>query len=180
MNKVYFDSNIFITYFSTDRKRYIKSYGEEEVESIEQWFSAMRLGEITVVLSPIVITELKTKIYPEKMKLFDEMFNYRSIDLVDVNKGIAGFASELRRFYLNNPFYINKNDEGSKRNNLTTPDSLHLATAILYKCDQFFTFDDGKSPDGETGAKTIPLLKLEDSVAKYPIKIIKPYRRTFV
>ena len=39
---------------------------------------------------------------------------------------------------------------------LTTPDAIHLATAIAIGCDRFFTFD-GQDPKEKRGRKLLPL-----------------------
>src|SRR5439155_17868067 len=81
-------------------------------------------------------------------------------------RSIAGIAHNIRDFY-------------SKRNDglptVTTPDALHLATAIAFKCDKFCTFDgaDVKRPDKPKRSR--PLLSLGDVVAgQYRLVIVKP------
>ena len=55
-------------------------------------------------------------------------------------------ARDIRVKFLGHP---------SKRK-LSTPDAIHLATAMIYKADQFWTFDDGKK-----NPKYLGLLELD-------------------
>jgi hypothetical protein len=53
--------------------------------------------------------------------------------------------------------------------NLGSPDCVHLATAIIYQADVFYTLDGG----GKRG-KANDLLPLNGNVAGYPLTIRKP------
>jgi hypothetical protein len=52
---------------------------------------------------------------------------------------------------------------------LTTPDAIHLATAIYYGASEFHTFDERDEP-----RRRRALLPLSGNVAGYPLVIIKP------
>src|SRR5277367_6240872 len=60
-------------------------------------------------------------------------FKRRNVVQISVDTRISQRASAIRNYY---------NQRGTK---LTTPDSIHLATAIIYEADEFHTLDgDGK------------------------------------
>ena len=55
---------------------------------------------------------------------------------------------------------------------LATPDALHVATAILYRADEFHTFD-----GGGTG-KSLGLLPFNDNIGGHRLTICKPVATT--
>ena len=59
------------------------------------------------------------------------------------------------------------------RKNLSTPDSIHIATALLYKCYCFLTYDNGKSDKG------IPILTVGEN-GKFANKVIKIQKPTTI
>jgi hypothetical protein len=54
---------------------------------------------------------------------------------------------------------------------LTTPDAIHLATAVIYNCAEFLTFD-GRSE--RKGDKTIGLLWLGNKAGQDDLVIAQP------
>jgi|GEM_PF-1082328 predicted nucleic acid-binding protein len=73
----------------------------------------------------------------------------RDVELLDVTLPITRRATEYRQTY-----------------RLKLPDAVHLATAVLNKCDWFVTFD-GKFPDIE-GMRTFRLEHLQDRSFSLP------------
>ncbi len=74
---------------------------------------------------------------------------------------IAGLAHDLRDYYA-------ANAAAHSGKILSTPDAIHLATAIHYRVDEFHTFDN----DGD--AKHLGLLPLSGNVGGHRLKICKP------
>lgn len=74
---------------------------------------------------------------------------------------IAAVAHDLRDYYSNR-----KAEFGGKT--LSTPDAIHLATAIIYRVSEFHTFDN----DGD--AKSLGLLPLSGDVGGNRLIICKP------
>lgn len=70
-------------------------------------------------------------------------------------------SSAIREYY---------NDATPKRS-ISTPDGIHLATAILYKADEFQTMDGLE----QGGKKLTKLLALNGDVAGYNLSIVQPY-----
>jgi hypothetical protein len=68
---------------------------------------------------------------------------------------------DLRNYYSSRP------DEFDKKT-LSTPDAIHLASAILNRATEFHTFDDGGV------GKSLGLLSLSGNVGGYGLTICKP------
>jgi hypothetical protein len=79
-----------------------------------------------------------------------------------INKG-----SELRDYYQRRRTIVGGPG-------LSTPDSVHLATAILYRVDEFHTFDERDKP-GSLG-----LIPLSGDAAGHSLVICKPRVEQFV
>jgi hypothetical protein len=88
-----------------------------------------------IFTSVITLTEvLPAKLTDDQEEKFHGTFKSSNHILYDVDYAIAKKTRELRNQFLNH--------QSGKI--LSTPDSLHLATAIIYSADELNTFDDGK------------------------------------
>jgi hypothetical protein len=85
----------------------------------------------------------------------------RRITRIGIDSKCASLAHDLRNYYeLKKPAFDGKI--------LSLPDAIHLATAILYRVNEFHTFDN----DGDR--KTLGLLPLTGNVGGNRLTICKP------
>jgi predicted nucleic acid-binding protein len=84
---------------------------------------------------------------------------------VGMDTKVASLAHDIR------DHYMARKDEFSGKT-LSTPDAIHLATAILYRVDEFHTFDSGSS-----SSKTLGLIPLSGNVGGHRLIICKPQAR---
>jgi predicted nucleic acid-binding protein len=121
---------------------------------------AKEVNENRAVLCTSVITNtevLEGKLTSEQIARLQNVFKRRNVVQISVDARISQRASAIRNYY---------NNRGVK---LSTPDSIHLATAIIYQADEFHTLDgDGKRQ------RTNDLLRLNGDVAGYPLHIRVP------
>ena len=97
---------------------------------------------------------------------FETLFNefMKRVDRVNVDPKVALLAHDIRNHY------ATKSDEfGGKT--ISTPDAIHLATAIFYRADEFHTFDEGGS------GKSLGLIPLSNNVGGHRLIICKPEAR---
>ena len=94
---------------------------------------------------------------------FDTLFSdlLKRINRVSMDIKVAAIAHDLRNYYSTRQAEL-----GNKT--LSTPDAIHLATAILYRADEFHTFDEHGSN------KNLGLIPLSGNVAGNGIIICKP------
>jgi hypothetical protein len=78
---------------------------------------------------------------------------------------IASLAHDIRDHYM-----VRKDEFDGKT--LSTPDAIHLATAVLYRVDEFHTFDGGGS-----SSKSLGLIPLSGDVGGHKLMICKPQAR---
>lgn len=100
----------------------------------------------------------------QKEKL-DGLFKRRNFRLIQVNRSVAAYAHDIREHF-----------RPKARDDLptvSTPDALHLATAIYMNgCREFYTFD-GKDVHGKDGKRG--LLPLNDFMqSRYGVTVAKP------
>lgn len=156
----YWDSCIPIAWLQNE----VNAYGSEGIDGIAEQIARFERQQSHLATSVLTLTEmLQSKIPPEVREKFETLFNRRNFHLVDVNRRIATLASEIRDFYQN---------VGDGYRTVSTPDAIHLATAIYFECNVFYTFDGaGKVRRNEDRR----LLTLNGTIAnRYRLTIMKP------
>lgn len=146
------DSCVFLAWLQ-DEKREIGV-----MEGIEEVVRKTNNGEVILLTSQMTNIEvLQSRLSSEAQKKWKEIFNRRNCQIIDINPRVGEKASFIRDYY---------DQKGIK---LSSPDSIQLATAIIYNAEEFHTFDGcGKKRNGD-------LLPLDGNVAGHKIKICVPY-----
>jgi predicted nucleic acid-binding protein len=114
MKKVYIDSNIFIYAYNQSPE-----FGPASIKLLESIDS----GEVLGVTSVLTLTETLCVTDSSSFELM--MNSVKGLSIVNILGDTARTAARL----------IKENPK------LKTPDALHLATAIVYKVDEFVTND---------------------------------------
>jgi predicted nucleic acid-binding protein len=119
--------------------------------------------EVKLITSVLTSVEVLASKLPVGM---DRLFNdfMKRLTRVAMDSKCAALAHDIRNYYA----------ERAKENagkTLSTPDAIHLATAILYRVDEFHTFDN----DGDS--KSLGLIPLSGNVGGHRLIICKPIAR---
>lgn len=148
------DSCIFIAWLQ-DEKR---DFGV--MEGIEETVRKIGGGEVILITSQVTNMEvLESRLSPDARKKWKEIFNRRNCQIMDVNPRVGEKASFIRDHY------------DQKEIKLSVPDSIQLATAIIFNAEEFHTFDgSGKKKNGD-------LIPLNGNVAGHKLKICVPYAK---
>lgn len=91
-----------------------------------------------------------------------DVFDGRSIIELEIGSRIMDLAGEIRTYH-------RRSTKKDALKNLSTPDAIHLASAIYYEASEFHTFDGkraGKNPGG--------LLTLNGNVGGHRLKVCSP------
>ncbi len=146
------DSCVFLAWLQDERRE------PGVMEGIEEMVRKINGGEIILLTSQMTNIEvLQSRLSPEAQKKWKEIFNRRNCQIMDINPRIGEKASFIRDHY----------DQKGIR--LSSPDSIQLATAVIYNAEEFHTFDgSGKKKKGY-------LLPLDGNVAGHKLKICVPY-----
>jgi predicted nucleic acid-binding protein len=149
---IYWDTCIFLAWLQDERREI------GVMEGIEESVRKIHSNELTLLTSQMTNIEvLESRLNLESKKKWKDVFNRRNCQMVDVNPKVGEKAQFIRDYY----------DQQNIK--LSTPDSIHLATAIIYKAEEFHTLDgSGKKRNGD-------LIPLNGNVAGHKLKICVPY-----
>ena len=141
----YWDANIFLAWLKNERRK------PGEMEGLAEVIAVIDRQEAIVMTSVMTRTEvLESSLPPHAQNLFGRIFDRPNVVSVDVTAPISNLAHQIRDFYRQNG------------RSLKAPDSIHLATAINCKADEFHTFDEDD------------LIPLNGNVAGHRLIICKP------
>ena len=153
----YWDSCLFIAWLKDEQRK------TGEMDGVRDVIERAKRREAKLMTSVLTLTEaLSSKIPVGMDTLFANLLKRISKQGIDTK--IATLAHDLR------DYYVQKSVEHEGKT-LSSPDALHLATAILYRADEFHTFD-------ERGSRNhLGLLRLTGNVAGHNLTICKPIAR---
>jgi len=170
---VYFDSCIYIAHYRNE----ISSYNKPRIDAIAAMLEENKRGGTTIVTSSLTLCEVLQRLKQDSLNAeiedFKNRFKWGLHKLKDVDPKVAERAALYRHYYRTNP--VKGPNRVKPFTNLTTPDAIHLATATLYECDEFWTFD-GMNPKADKHESIKPLW-LNNKVATDAIIITPPFMR---
>lgn len=149
---IYWDSCILIAVINNEKRP------NNEMDGVYDCIDKIEKGQIRMmVLRNLLFGEVELRTLEAAQKLRTIM-QHSGIDLPSKDIRIERLARELCDYY---------DSHGPK--SLGEKDALHLATAIHYRVNAFYTFDSGEK------GNTISLLSISRNVAGiYPLIICKP------
>lgn len=152
---IYWDSCIFIAWLKDEKRP------NGEMSGVYECVQQVEAKRIRLITSVITRTEVfETKLSPEASERYARLLNRRNVLLLDQDLRVSNLARDIREYYQHK-----KAKDGLP--GVSTPDAVHLATAIHYEAEAFYTFDDGKR-----GGRS--LLSLNGNVAGHSLLICKP------
>ncbi|MFZ5912779.1 MAG: type II toxin-antitoxin system VapC family toxin [Pseudomonadota bacterium] len=150
----YWDTCLFLAWLKDEQRK------PGEMDGVREIVERHKRREVRLMTSVLTMTEVLSAKIPIGMEtLFGGLMKRISKQGIDTR--IAALAHDLRNHYV-------VNTDQFRGKTLSTPDALHLATAILYRADEFHTFDDSNNRN------SIGLIKLSGNVGGNDLKICKP------
>ena len=151
--KIYWDACIFLAWLQDEP-------GDPGVmEGIEEAVRQVQNNEAILITSIMTQTEvLESKMPKEAQLKFENLFKRRNVLWINHDTRVGKLSHDIRDHY----------DQQSIK--ISSADSVHLASAILYEASVFYTLDgSGKKKRGY-------LLPLDGNVAGHKLAIKKPYK----
>ena len=149
---LYWDACVFIAWLQDEKRT------PGEMEGVADVVREVDRGAAYLMSSVMTRTEvLECRLTDEAKHLFDRALQRRNVQLIAQDIRVADLSHEIRNYY---------QARGTK---LSSPDAIHLATAILYQADEFHTFD-GSGPTAKK-SKLIPLSGLVAGQYSLTIKV---------
>ena len=153
----YWDTCLFLAWLKDEERP------SGEMDGVREIIERSKRREVKIVTSVLTKVEVLDGKIPVGMEsLFSGLL--KRIHPLSMDIKIAQVAHDLRNYYS-----VNRAKFGGKI--LSTPDAIHLATAIIYRVTEFHTFDH----DGD--ARHLGLLPLSGDVAGNRLIICKPQAR---
>ncbi len=154
----YWDTCIYLAWLKQE------DLNKDHLPFIERLIKDNDQGQNVIITSTITMIEVLSVGLTEKMEqtFRDWMRPQKFRARFDVDPKVSLRARMLRESVL----------EIEKKTTLTTPDAIHVATAILYGANAMHTFDDGRKKSG--GKKGVSLLDLNGREDVGSLKICKP------
>jgi len=146
LEKIYLETTVITAWL----KKEIRT--NQEMEGVEYCIERIMKNEIKVITSVNTIGEILPGHFPPGVyDLFERTISKRkNFELIGIDIRISTLAQEIRDYY------------SSSNRKIELPDAYHLATAIHYAVDSFYTFDKDD------------LLRLNGNVAGHTLIICKP------
>jgi hypothetical protein len=120
-------------------------------------------GKTILFTSTMTRTEIfQGTLTPDQKTKYAQLLRRSNMQEIAPDSRITDRASAIREYH---------NGRGVK---ISTPDAVHLATAIIYRADEFHTMD-GLQKGGTKKPRKI--MALNGNVAGYPLVIVQPYPR---
>jgi len=153
----YWDTCLFIAWIKDEQRP------SGEMDGVREVIAQARKRDAIIMTSVLTNVEVLASNLPVGLEgLFSGLM--KRIEQKSIDIKIAKLAHDIR------DYYTRKSLEFDGKT-LSTPDALHLATAIIYRATEFHTFD------GSNGRRTLGLLPLSKNVAGHALNICKPVAR---
>ena len=150
----YWDTCIFLAWIKDEERQ------SGDMDGVREVIARHRKREVKIITSTLTTVEvLQSKLPVGMERLIGDLM--KRIVRIGVDTKVAPMAHDIRDYYAK---------KGSQT--ISTPDAIHLATAILYRASEFHTFDDGKR-----NSKSLGLLALSGNVGGHRLTICKPQAR---
>jgi predicted nucleic acid-binding protein len=155
----YWDTAVLLAWLMDERH-----WPTSVLEGIQDVVSEVENGTAIMFTSSMTRSEIfRGRLSPEQKDKYAKLMLRRTVTEIAPDARVMDRASAIREYYAN---------EKPKRS-ISTPDAIHLATAIIYKADEFQTMDGLE----QGGTKRTKLLALSGNVAGYNLPVVQPYPR---
>jgi predicted nucleic acid-binding protein len=147
----YWDTCLFIAWLKDEERK------TGEMDGVRELIDRSRRREVKLMTSALTSVEVLSSKIPAG---FDTLFT-ALLKRISLDTKVSTIAHDIR------DYYASRSAEFDNKT-LSTPDAIHLATAILYRADEFHTFDCRGS------GKSLGLIPLSGDVAGHRLTICKP------
>jgi predicted nucleic acid-binding protein len=153
---IYWDACVWIAWLWNEARP------NNEMDGVLESSQEIMRGEALLLASDVLNAEVQqTTLSEEAQRRFYRISDRRNVQFQRIDPRVGALSMEIKKHYRD----LNKQD---RKGEVTESDATHLATAIHFKADAFYTFDDGQK------GRSRSLLSLDGNVAGYNLKVCKP------
>jgi predicted nucleic acid-binding protein len=154
---LYWDTSVLLAWIKNE------SRPNREMDGVNDIAEAIHKNHYILLTSVMTDTEvLESTLTDEAKAKFQGLFKRKNCQMASTDHRISRLSSEIRNFY-----QLQRKVDGLPP--LSSPDAIHLATAIHYEAKEFHTFDERDQPK-----KRRALIPLSGNVAGHNLIICKP------
>lgn len=150
----YWDTCMFLAWLNDEARK------SGEMDGVREVIGRARKREARIMTSVLTSVEVLSAKIPAGLDVL-VIDLLKRVNRVNVDAKVATIAHEIRNFHAPRP-------QEFAGKTLSTPDAIHLATAIFYRADEFHPFDEKGS------GKNLGLIPLSGNVANHRPTICKP------
>lgn len=149
----YWDACLFLAWLKDEQRK------AGEMDGVRDIIQRMKRRDVKIMTSVLTMVEVLSAKIPVGMDtLFKDLMKRLNRQSMDIR--VASIAHDLRNHYVM-----------SGVRTLKSPDAIHLATAILYRADEFHTFDDQLiSLSGNVGGHRLIIYKPETKSPQFDLR----------
>jgi PIN domain nuclease of toxin-antitoxin system len=154
--KVYWDTTCWLAWLHDERL-----WPANILTGLQDVVHEVETGTAVLFTSAITRGEIFWgKLDLDQKNMFAKLMRRTNVTEVSADPRITDRVSQIREYH------------AARGQRVQTPDATHLATAVLYRADEFHTMDGLGSSGSKRG-----LLKLNGDVGGYRLMIVHPYPR---
>lgn len=154
---IYWDTSVFLAWIKNEDRP------NREMDGVNNVATQIHKDHVILLTSTITTGEILDSTLNELARQrFTDLFKRKNFQRASADERVMELTSKIRDYY-------QQQKDVDQLPTLTTPDAIHLATAILYGASEFHTFDENNEK-----RKRRALLPLNGNVAGYPLVICKP------
>lgn len=160
--RVYWDTSVLLAWVKDENR------GPGQMENLYGVADRILRNEVLMFTSATAFGEIyESSLTTAQKDKLSATFDRSNTTVVNIDVAVGRLAAEIRQFY-------SKLSKIDGRPPMCYADAEHLAAAIIYKADEFHTFDrdDKVGKDGISGCRG--LLGLGTEVAGYPLRVCMP------
>lgn len=158
LSLIYLDTCIFIAWLMDEQRA-----NPEETKGVSEIMHLIDNQKVRMITSAVTRAEvLRCTLSSDAQSNFENVLRRRNVTVANTDHRTWTLTHDLR------DHYQGKKDQDNLPT-LSVPDAIHLATAIQYEANKFYTFDEKDKP-----GKSRALIPLSANVAGYDLEIVKP------
>jgi predicted nucleic acid-binding protein len=159
--KIYWDSCVFLSFLSGEK------VDPAAMGAMTEWAERADSGKAVILTSAVALIEVSYAKLPARVaKSFHQLFSGPYYYRIACGHRVSELAAKLRVHYRDNRAVNGKM--------LSTPDAIHLASAITYEASEFHTFDGSGDPSAFKKKASLPLVPLSGDVAGHGLIVCPP------
>jgi predicted nucleic acid-binding protein len=161
--RVYLDTNVILDWVA-------RREDSASPSGVGGLIAAICSNKVDAVVSDIARLEvMECKSEPTMWRAWTSFRARRNVQVAGCIRSVMDRAAEIRNHY-----QALKDADATAKRAPSTPDAIHVATALIFECQTMYSFDAGRRANDMSPLDMSPLV-----MGKYPLRIIRPDQGDF-